>query len=280
MTKSFFVNLLFVFLFCVYFCPAQTPQRTPVSVNRVENLEPLRGDQRSAREIMREIRRNAGEPILPENMSGNAKKKILITKEEKAFYKPFLKENDLKILKIFSSPSCADKFVVNTGDARCTQFYELIPTSFYSFAWSEYGEALSDFQIIENQMIAGNKTNIHGFLIDFGEVEIGKLDKKSSDVKALADYPIAKTSEAAEKQRLNLETGFVYQNINISAKRKLIPNHIYLLRLVAYKLGSDRTTFANQDSVYLFKVGELNKDNVAVILWKKLSEKEAPRIKD
>jgi hypothetical protein len=280
MSKYFFVNLVFILLLCVHCSLAQAPQRTPVSVNRVENLEPLRGDQRSARDIMNEIRRNAGEPILPENMSDNAKKKILVTKEEKAFYKPFLKENDLKILKIFSAPSCVNKFVVDTSDARCAQAYELIPTSFYSFVWSEYGEVLSDFQITEDHLIAGSKTNIHGFLIDFGEVEMKNFDKKSSEVKMLADYPIAKTSKEAEKQRQELENGFNYQNVNIASKRKLFSNHIYLLRLVSYKLGNDRSSFANQDSVYLFKVGELNKDRVAVILWKKLSEREAPRIKD
>jgi hypothetical protein len=50
------------------------------------------------------------------------------------------------------------------------------------------------------------------------------------------------------------------------------------MRLVAYKVGSDIGSFGNQDSIILLKVHELNKDSMVVILWKKLSEKEAPRL--
>lgn len=272
--RLFTCSAIFVF-FSAVFVSAQTPSPTPVTVNKLENLRPLRADQQDSEEMMRNMRGYGKQPV---KLSDNAKKRIKITEEEKDLYKPVAKENKLKILKIFSAPSCAGKLAIDTGDSRCRELYDVLPVSFYSFIWSEHGETASDFQILENLLIAGNKTNIHGLMIDFGEDEIGKFDKKSPAVKILADFPVAKTADEAEKQRQNLETGINYQNTTIASNRKLVANHVYLLRLVAYKVGSDLGSFGNQDAVFLLKVNEINKDNTAVILWKKISEKEAPRL--
>lgn len=265
-----------VFILCFSaFISAQTPSPTPLSVNKLENLQPLRTDGQDSEYLLRGMNGYRKPPI---KLSNNAKNRIKISQEEKDFLKPVVKENKLKILKIFSAPSCAGKLAVDASDKRCLEAYDIIPVSFYSFIWSEYGETASDFQILEDLLIAGNKANTHGFIIDLGEDDIGKFDKKSEAVKMLMDYPIAKTADEAEKQRQTLKTGIIYQNTTIASSRKLSANHVYLLRLVAYKVGSDISSFGNQDSIILLKTHELNKDNMAVILWKKISEKEAPRL--
>ncbi len=272
--RLFVCSVVFIFCFTA-FTFAQSPSPTPLSVNKMENLEPLRADGQDSEDLMRNMRGYRKPPV---KLSDNAKNRIKISQEEKDFLKPFVKENKLKIIKIFSAPSCAAKLAVDTSDKRCIESYDVIPVSFYSFIWSEHGETASDFQILEDLLIAGNKANTHGFMIDFGEGEIGKFDKKSDAVKMLMDYPIAKTADEAEKQRQNLETGISFQNTIIASSRKLAANHVYLVRLVAYKVGSDIGSFGNQDSIILLKVYELNEDKMAVILWKKLSEKEAPRL--
>lgn len=272
--RLFICFVTFVFFF-TSFASAQTPSPTPLSVNRLENLQPLRADGQDSEDLMKNMKGYRKPPV---KLSDNARNRIKISQEEKDTLKPLVKENKLKILKVFSAPSCVAKLAVDTSDKRCVESYDVIPVSFYSFIWSEHGETASDFQILEDLLIAGNKTSTHGLMIDLGEDEIGRFDKKSETVKMLMDYPIAKTASEAEKQRQNLETGISYQNTTIASSRKLAANHIYLMRLVAYKVGSDIGSFGNQDSIILLKVHELNKYNMAVILWKKLSEKEAPRL--
>ncbi len=272
--RLFIVSIAFVFFFTSY-ASAQTPRPTPVPVNKLENLEPLRADGEDSEFLMRNMRGYRKPPV---KLSDNAKNRIKVSQEEKDLLKPFVKENKLKILKVFSAPSCAEKLAVDTSDKRCIESYEVIPVSFYSFVWSEYGETASDFKILEDLLIAGNQASTQGLMIDLGEVEIGRFDKTSEAVKMLMDYPLAKTADEAEKQRQNLETGINYQNTTIASSRKLVANHVYLMRLVAYKVGGDIVSFGNQDVIILIRVHELNKDNMAVILWKKLSEKEAPRL--
>lgn len=210
-----------------------------------------------------------------------ARQRIKITDAEKKIYKPAAKANDLKILKIFSAPSCAEnRLVLDVRDEKCAAAADLLRISFYSFFRGFYGEKISDFRLLEDDMIAGNGSYTHGFLVDLGEAEIGKLDRDSSEVTALRDFPLARTLREESAQRRSLEDGVSYQNLNIRSKQKFKVNHVYLMRLVGYGFKGDWLNIYNKDSIYVLKVGELNKEQMAIILWKKLSEKSAPRLKD
>lgn len=210
-----------------------------------------------------------------------ARRRIKLTDAEKQIYKPAAKTDDLKILKVFSAPSCAEKrLVLDARDERCAAAADLLRISFYSFLRGFYGEKIGDFRVLEDTLIAGNGSYIHGFLVDLGETEIGSIGKDSSEVAALRDYPLARTLDEESAHRKDLENGFSYQNLNIRSQQKLKTNHIYLMRLVSYGLKGDRLSIYNKDSVYMLKVGELNNEQMAIILWKRLSEKSAPRLKD
>lgn len=274
MTKCKFLTLAFVLLVCVNLSLAQSATPTPrPAVNRLENLKPLTDGDRSVAYNRRSIENYpAGYRI-----SSKAVKKIQFTDEEKTYYKD-KKKGGLKVLKVFSAPSCADKFVVNVSDARCAEAYDFLPVSFYSFFDGEYGEPYSDVRILEDRLVAGNGQYLQGFLLDAGESEIGTFDKKSLQVKLLADYPVIKSLKDLDTQKSDLEKGISFQNEILSSQKKLIPNHTYLLRLVAYVPVNESVTQYNYDVILIFTVDKLGEDKVAVLLWKKLSEKIAPKL--
>lgn len=247
-----------------------SPEITPKNV-RLEEEKYLRDDDDD--EDFR--------PLSSIELKKVARQRIKLTDAEKQIYKPAAKADDLKILKIFSAPQCAEKrLVLDAGDEKCAAAADLLRISFYSFLTGFYGERIGDFRVLEDDLIAGNGNYIHGFLVDLGETDISKIGKESVEVTALRDYPLARTMKEESAQRKDLENGVSYQNLSIRSKQKLKTGHIYLMRLVSYSFKGDWYNVYNKDSVYVLKVGELNKEQMAIILWKRLSEKSAPRLKD
>lgn len=262
--------------------PVPTPQPTPIrEINNAPNL-PRNTMEINDRDKLEESRwERTFIPRAPFDISKAARDKVKVSKEEKARYEKISSDNDLKILKVFSAPQCAEKpLVLNAGDERCAAAADLLRVSFYSFLIGYYGETISDFRLLEDTLIAGNGRNIHGFLVDLGKTEIGKIAKDSAEVAALRNYPTATTIKEEGSRRSELEKGFKYQNLEISSKQKLQADHVYLMRLVSYSSKDDWANIYNKDSVYVFQVGGLTDDGMAVILWRRLSQKNAPRLKN
>ncbi len=274
MVKSGFAALLIVLILGVGygFSQSLTPTPTP-SVNRVDNVRPLNDNDGI------DFSRRTSPENLPADyrVSSKAMKKTKFTDEEKASYKD-VKKDGVKLLKIFIAPKCAEKFVIDVSDQRCADSYDYIPISYYSFFDGVYGPLYGELRILEDLLAAGNGRYVHGFLVDLGEAEIVALDKKSPEVKKLADYAIAKTSDDADKQLAELEKGISYENGILSSRKKIIPNHTYLMRIVAYGQSNESLSPYNYDSILVFKVNKLSEDSMAIILWKKLSEKTAPKL--
>ena len=274
-----------VLLFCAVITAAQSPIPTPIptpvrSVNEARNM-PRSTTEITDRDTLEDKEwERAFIPRAPFDISKAARAKVKISKEEKALYEKIAADNNLKILKLFSAPQCAEnRLVLNARDERCAAAADLLRVSFYSFLIGYYGETISDFRILEDTLIAGNGKYIHGFLVDLGETEIGRIGKESAEVVFLKSYPAATTATEESRQRSDLEKGFSYQNLQISSRQKLRADHVYLMRLVSYSSKDDRASIYNKDSVYVFKVGGLNADGMAVILWRKLFQKDAPRLK-
>lgn len=295
MKKSLVLNPVLILAFCAPVSfgqiptpqPAQTPVRTINEAGDVRRSSP-EITPKNPREEEEKYLRNADDDddgdfrqFSAVELSKIARQRIKLTDEEKKIYKPAAKADDLEILKIFSAPPCAEnRLVLQAGDERCATAADLLRVSFYSFLREFYGEKLSDFRVLEDNLIAGNGRYIHGFLVDMGETPVGRFGKDSAEVTALVNYPVAKNPKEESEQRKSLETGITYENLSISSKQKLIANHIYLMRIVNYSFKDDWWNIFNKDTVYVLKVGGLNKDRMAIILWKKLSEKKAPRLKD
>ena len=290
MKKSLIPISISILLFCAGAASAQPPVPVPTPIpTPVRNVNDARDLSRSSAEISERDKfpdndsdsDRSFRPLSPIDLSKAARQKIKLSREEKTLYKGIADAGDLKILKMFSAPQCAEnRLVLNARDEKCAAAADLLRASFYSFLFGYYGEKISDFRILEDTLIAGNGRHIHGFLVDLGSTDIDKIGKTSAEVVFLRDYPAATTDAEESRQRSELEKGFTYQNMQISSSRKLRADHVYLMRIVSYSSKDDRASMYNKDSVYVFKISGLSADGTAVILWKKLSQKNAPRLKN
>ena len=274
MIKSGIMALFVLLVLCVGdgFSQSATPRPTP-AVNRMENVRPLQD-----RDDINFSRRTSIENLPPEyRVSSKAAKKAKLTDEEKESYKD-AKKDGVKLLKLFIAPKCAEKFVVDVSDERCAANFDYIPISYYSFFDGIYGQLYGELRMLEDSLLAGSGRYVHGILIDLGDEEIGALDKKSPRVKKLVDYTIAKTVSEAEKQIAELEKGIDYENEILSSQKKIVAGHTYLMRIVAYAPPDEMISPYNYDSILAFRVEKLTDDDMAIILWKKISEKSAPKL--
>ncbi len=274
MIKSVFQALFVVLILSVGYGFSQSATPTPrPSVNRLENVRPL-----NDRDASNFSRRTSIENLPPEyRVSSKALKRTKFSDEEKLSYKD-AKKDGVKLLKLFIAPKCAENFVIDVSDPRCTENFEYIPVSYYSFFDGVYGQMFGELRLLEGFLVAGSGRYIHGFLVDLGETDVGALDKKSPEVKKITDYAIAKTSDEADKQVEELLTGINYEGAIFASQKKIVPDHTYLMRIVAYALPDEIMSPYNYDSVIAIRIAKLTDDGMAIIFWKKLSEKTAPKL--
>jgi hypothetical protein len=275
MTRSGVAVIVAILLTFVGTVAAQSPTPTPrPSVNRLENLQPL--NDRDDNDLSR---RTSIENIPPEyRISSKAEKRAKLTEQEKTELKDS-RRNGLKAVKMYVAPKCAEKLVVDVSDPACSENYDLLPISYFSFFDGMHGQLYADVRLSDGTLIAGRGLYVQGFLVDLGDAGIAALDKRSENVVKLAGYPVAKTTSEAEKQLSDLEKGIVADGIRLVSKQKLAAGRSFLLRIVAYGAPDSAITPYNFDAVLALRVERMTSDNMAIIVWKKLSEKTAPRLK-
>lgn len=217
--------------------------------------------------------------MLPYELTRSAEKLLHITDAEKAKFGALRKAAGMKMLKVYSAPTCAtERLVIDVSRDECRAAVDLIRASFYSFRFGLYGETIVDFRILEDTMIAGNGGFVHGLVLDLGKHDVTTIDKSSDIVSSFFDIPLASTLDDESRQRKMLEEGMEFRGSTVSSSKKLIDGHAYLLRIVSYNFKKgDRTTF-DRDQLYLVKYVGMNPDKVALVLWKKLADKPAPKI--
>lgn len=217
--------------------------------------------------------------MLPYELTRSVEKLLNITDSEKAKFGPIRKAAGMKMLKIYSAPSCAAKrLVVDVSSDECTAAVDMIRASFYSFRFGLYGETIVDFRILEDTMIAGNGGFVHGLVLDVGKYDVSLLDAKSDLVTSFFDMPVASTLDDESRQRKLLEEGIEFRGSKVSSSKKLIEDHAYLVRIVSYNFKKGDLTTFDRDQLYLVKYLGMNSDKIALVLWKKLADKPAPKI--
>lgn len=217
--------------------------------------------------------------MLPYELTRSVGKTVSVTDSEKTKYDSLRKAGNLKMLKMFSAPKCAaDKLAIDVSSDECTAAVDLIRASFYSFRFSLYGETIADFRILEDSMIAGNGGFVHGIILDLGQRDVAMVDAFTAEAKAFFEMPIAATLEDESRQRKDLMAGIEFRETTVSSSKKLSDGGVYLVRIISYNFKQgDRTTF-DRDQLYLVKYVGMNADKVALLMWKKLNDRKAPKI--
>jgi hypothetical protein len=216
------------------------------------------------------------------------REKLKLTDSDKDNYRKMAGDKKANIARILSSFSCSTSMVVDVSDPRCLENPDFSVGSYYSFRYKDYGESpWTDVSFIEGEFSAGNKWHTVGFLADLGETaDFDKLDGKTEEIKALWELPSAETIEEKTKLKKELETGFTSGRLFLTSKMKAQANHTYMLRTISYRMDGGFQTFRagfnwyNTDSLFVFKIVEMDAEKNATVAWKKIFQKVAPVLSD
>ena len=266
--------------------PTQNPVNNPISRPDRRGNNPIRVE--SSDPIGEDLDRSQEAGYRPvSRMQKAIKEKLRITDEEKTNYKRAVNDSKANIIRLLSAFSCSTALVVDLSDPRCADNPLFFAGSYYSFRYKDYGEsAWTDLNLIEEEFTAGNKWNTVGLIVDLGEAaDFSKLDENSKEIKELWDLPSAETLEEKTEQKTKLEKGFIYEEVFVSSKARLLPNHTYLLRTIGYRVDGGFSMFSNAfnwhntDSLFVLKALDFQEQR-ATIAWKKLMQRVAPMLRE
>lgn len=209
------------------------------------------------------------------------KDRLKISDDQRDSYRAQAGDKKARVARVFSSYSCSTSLVLDVSDPRCLENPDLQIVSYYSFRFKDYGEGpWTDVNFVEDNIVTGNKWHTTGLIVDLGTgADFAKIDEKSAEVSTMWNFPEAETIEDKVQQKVDLEDGIKSGEFVLRSKLKVQPNHTYIVRTISYRPRRGfYSGFAwyNTDSIFVFKVMEVNENRTVTLVWKKLQQKVAP----
>jgi hypothetical protein len=205
-------------------------------------------------------------------------------------YPKFLKSDKAGLLRLISDQNCNDGQVVNVEDIeRCSNLPPIKGAgSRYSFRLTDLPDYLSfedvlfyigeaDFQYTNGKFVVG-KGLTQGIITNIGQRDLEEINSESEIVKILSDWKPVKNEFGLNEQKTILEKGVKVGNYLLSNTAKVEQNNAYLIRCTAYGSGKFRS-FWNTDILVALRVVGEESDGSIIIIWKRLSKKDAPFLK-
>jgi hypothetical protein len=213
---------------------------------------------------------------------------LKVSAADRENYAAFLRQPETGLIKLAVDLQCADstKVVVVTPD--CLKYTMPGAGSSYSFRTENYRiRRLADLIYTDNSFQVPGAL-IHGIMVKIGDVPLEKVTLQTAGLKYLVDFK--PTTNYAEAQKIAGEIvkgirsdGFLYgRGLNAN------DNITYALRCIAYNGRLNRAVqgitynefeFDKRDDVIVvFRIVSRDADGSVTILWKKLAEKDAPKL--
>lgn len=210
--------------------------------------------------------------------------------EDLKSYAAFLNQSKTGLIKMIVDRNCDgdDKLVKASPD--CDKYTMPGAGASYSFRINNYRiRHLADINYTGRNFRAFGALT-HGIFVNLGDVPLEQVDLQSPAVKKLLDFDPAGNFQEAQEFALKLDkgiekNGFVYRNL-LAAEE----NTTYVLRSIAYRGNLVRTVGGisydelefdkRKDIVVAFRVVRRDADGNVTILWKELSSKNAPKLKE
>ncbi|HSK70506.1 MAG TPA: hypothetical protein VK892_02340 [Pyrinomonadaceae bacterium] len=204
-------------------------------------------------------------------------------------YAGFLRQSDTGLIKLNSDSSCAGNADVVTAKENCLQYSMPGAGTAYSFrAESHRIPRLADLTLSKN-VLKSDGVFQHGIMVKLGDIPIEDVTLQTQGLKYLIDFqPLTDAESLAKFDSLLLKginvDGFVY------GVGFYIRNHTtYALRSVAYKGKAMRSVNGiayneldfdrRRDILVVFRIVGIEKNGNLTIVWKILSNKDAPTLK-
>lgn len=215
-------------------------------------------------------------------------KRLKPSEEDQARFSDFLKQSKTGIIRLVNDKECESNVYVIRVDENCQN---TIPGgSFYSFREKEYTTIyLSDLRLKDGLLITDGILS-QNILVRLGDVPLENLSVDSVGMKYLTDFVPEVMSSQATKQYIEIVKGIRADKYEY---RKVIPaleQNTYALRIIAYHgnvYRSFRGWFFNLldgdkriDLIVGFRIVRKEKDGNITILWKELTRKKSPKLKN
>jgi hypothetical protein len=204
-------------------------------------------------------------------------------------YAAFLKEPNTGIVKLNGESSCVtDKDVVAASE-KCIPFKMPGAGTAFSFRTESYRlPRLADVILIDNIFRTGGVFQ-QVVMADLGDVAVEDLTLDSKGMKFLQDLKPAENSTEFMKLNAEMAKGAEFDGIFYRNGHPLKENSSYALRSLAYRGQYVRTIEGIQydelefdkrrDVIVAFRVVDKDQAGNVTIVWKRLRDLEAPKLK-
>jgi len=280
-----------------------TPTSTPIveSSQRQQGLDRQADVNRRSQELrMNEnfpVKNDAEARIFRDNIqpiyrepTKDELKMIAPDAEVEKLFSDFLRQKNTGLIKLIPEKNCGETANLVNAAPECAKYTMPGGGASFSFRTENYRiRHLGDLNYTGKSFRAFG-TLAHGIFVNLGDVSLDKIDLKSAGLDFLAKFqPAADFKEAGEIAG-KLDAGiknetFTYKNLLPAAE-----NTTYALRSIAYQgtvMRSIQSLTYNEldvdkrkDVIVVFRVVKRDADGTVTILWKELSNQNAPKLKE
>ncbi len=210
--------------------------------------------------------------------------------EDTKTFAEFLRQKNTGLIKLIPENNCGEKAKTINAAPECAKFTMPGGGASFSFRTENYRiQHLGDVNYTGRSFRAFG-TLAHGIFVDLGDVPIDKIDLNSAGMDFLAKFQPANNFKEAQEIAVKLDAGiknetFVYKNLLPAADKTT-----YAVRSIAYQGTVTRSIQGityneleldkRKDMIVVFRVVRRDADGSVTILWKELSKKDAPKLKE
>lgn len=279
------------------------PQPTPViqDPQRQQGLERQADINRRSQELrMNEnfpVKNNEEAKIFRDNIQPLYREP---TKEEMEMIAPnsedlktfgeFLRQKNTGLIRLMPEKNCAEKTIVISAAPDCAKYSMPGGGSSFSFRTENYRiQHLADLNYTGRSFRAFG-TLAHGIFVNLGDVPLEKVDLKSVGLDFLTKFQAASDFKEAQEIAVKLDKGIENETLVYKNLLPVAENTTYALRSIAYQGTIVRTIQGltyneldidkRKDVIIVFRVVRRDADGSVTILWKELSNKNAPKLKE
>lgn len=295
--------LSFFILACAAAVQAQifpTPTPTPRPGSRQANLPPTVADNEHY-DRLRKIEMIAhpgnsrNHPLLDPNTGiyrkpGKEETAVLaVSDHHLKRYALFLKGPNTGIVKLNGESSCVTDADVIVASDKCVNFKMPGSGTAFSFRTATYRlPRLADIIVVDGIFMTGGVFQ-QVIMTELGDVELDSVTLSSPAAKHLVDLKHVKDSDDFMRFNDELIKGYVANGFRYAKGWPVKRDAVYLLRSIAYRGQFLRTIEGVQydelefdkrrDIIAAFRVVDIDDAGHVTIIWKRLRDGEAPKLK-
>jgi len=269
--------------------PMISPPIAPV-IRRMERVIPLSSNPDGVRAVNRQAIMEKQRNLLYRRPTDSELSSVSPDKDIVERYAGFLKNPGTGLFRLLPDAGCDDDTLILAASQICMLRTMPGSGSSYSFRNETYAiSRLADLTFRDGSVIASGALT-HGMIVDLGNVLLEGVTEKTPGIEYLTGFQPAAGVASAKAKDLELISGVTSGGHLYRRSVKAEESRTYALRMVAYRGKLLRTAakgvvyneldFDNRrDILVAFRIVRSDGENGISILWKKLADRESPRLK-